>query len=127
VAEPAGVRRQIGFLSSATALYGRLTAEEAVLYFGRLQGMREDRLRERVEVLFRDLGIDEFRTRRCDACSTGMKQRISIARALVHDPAVMIFDEPTLGLDVMAARQVVEFIRKCRDLGKTVLFSTHVM
>jgi sodium transport system ATP-binding protein len=127
VADPSGVRRQIGFLSTATALYGRLTAEEMVLYFGRLQGMEERHLRERVETLFRELGVDEFRKRRCDHCSTGMKQKISIARALVHDPAVMIFDEPTLGLDVMAARQVVTFIRTCREQGKTVVFSTHVM
>jgi len=121
------VRREIGFLSTATALYGRLTAEEMVLYSGRLHGMAEEELRERAEELFRQLGIDSFRDRRCERCSTGMKQRISIARALIHDPPVMIFDEPTLGLDVMAAREIVRFIRDCRDLGKTVLFSTHVM
>lgn len=127
VTASAQVRRQIAFLSTATALYGRLTAEEMVLYFGRLQGMGEERLRERLDQLFRELEIDSFRHRKCEQCSTGMKQRISIARALIHDPAVMIFDEPTLGLDVMAARQVTTFIRSCRDQGKTVLFSTHVM
>ena len=127
VTDSAEVRRQIAFLSTATALYGRLTAEEMVLYVGREQGMGEEEWRERVEKLFRELEIDGFRHRRCDQCSTGMKQRISIARALIHDPAVMIFDEPTLGLDVMAARQVTAFIRACRDSGKTVLFSTHVM
>lgn len=125
--DPGGVRRQIGFLSAATALYGRLTAEEVVLYFGRLQGIEEERLRQRVKELFRDLEIESFQRRRCEKCSTGMKQRISIARAVVHDPAVMIFDEPTLGLDVMAARRIVAFIRSCRDQRKTVIFSTHVM
>lgn len=127
VTEAEAVRRKIGFLSAATALYGRLTAEEMVLYFGRLQGLSEEELRARAERLFRELGIDSFRDRRCERCSTGMKQKVSIARALIHDPPVMIFDEPTLGLDVMTARQIVKFIRECRDLGKTVLFSTHVM
>jgi sodium transport system ATP-binding protein len=71
--------------------------------------------------------MNEFRDRRCDKLSTGMKQKVSIARTLVHDPSVMIFDEPTLGLDVMAARTIVKFIRECRESGKTVVFSTHVM
>src|SRR5207247_5981215 len=68
-----------------------------------------------------------FRDRRCDKLSTGMKQKTSIARTLVHDPPVMIFDEPTLGLDIMTARSIINFIRECRDRGKTVIFSTHVM
>lgn len=127
IEQPAKVRQKIGFLSTATALYGRLTAEEAILYFGRLHGMPEETLRERAAGLLSRLGIDEFRDRRCDRCSTGMKQKISIARALIHDPPVMIFDEPSLGLDVMAARQILRFIRDCRELEKTVLFSTHVM
>jgi sodium transport system ATP-binding protein len=125
--EPEKVRSRIGFLSTATALYGRLTAEEMVLYFGRLHGLEEEELRNRAEILFSRLGMETFRDRRCDRCSTGMKQKISIARALIHDPQVMIFDEPTLGLDVMAAREIVRFIRDCREAGKTVLFSTHVM
>jgi sodium transport system ATP-binding protein len=69
----------------------------------------------------------DFPDRRCDSLSTGMKQKVSIARTLVHDPPVMIFDEPTSGLDVMSARTIVGFIRECREQGKTVLFSTHVM
>lgn len=127
VREPGKVRGQIGFLSTATALYGRLTAAEMVLYFGRLQGLQEEELHTRAESLFSKLGINDFRDCRCERCSTGMKQKISIARALIHNPPVMIFDEPTLGLDVIAARQIVSFIRECRDMGKTVLFSTHVM
>jgi sodium transport system ATP-binding protein len=74
-----------------------------------------------------ELGISEFAEKRCDKLSTGMKQRVSIARTLVHDPSVIILDEPTLGLDVLAARSIVEFIKRCRSLGKTVLFSSHVM
>src|SRR5256885_6159891 len=124
---PEKVRANVGFLSTATALYGRLTARETVEYFGRLNGLNGDKLRRRTEELFALLEINEFADRRCDKLSTGMKQKVSIARTLVHDPPVMIFDEPTLGLDVMAARTIVGFIRECRQRGKTVIFSTHVM
>ena len=125
--EPQQVRASIGFLSTATALYGRLTAQEMVEYFGRLHGMEESSLRRSVDALFARLGMEAFRDRRCDTLSTGMKQKVSIARTLVHDPSVMIFDEPTAGLDVLASRTIVGFIRECREQGKTVLFSTHVM
>jgi sodium transport system ATP-binding protein len=127
VAAPQQVRARVGFLSTATALYDRLTAREFVEYFGRLNGLAENVLRERVDSLFTLLEMQEFRDRRCAKLSTGMKQKVSIARALVHDPAVMIFDEPTLGLDVLTARTIVGFIRDCRARGKTVIFSSHVM
>src|SRR5436189_4786580 len=125
--QPEKVRSNVAFLSTATALYGRLSARETVEYFGRLNGLNSDQLRQRVEELFALLGIHEFAERRCEKLSTGMKQKVSIARTLVHDPLVMIFDEPTLGLDVMAARTIVGFIRDCRVRGKTVIFSSHVM
>jgi sodium transport system ATP-binding protein len=127
VAEPQQVRASIGFLSTATALYGRLTAWEMVAYFGRLHGLAKDALCQRIETIFAMLDMNEFRQRRCDKLSTGMKQKVSIARTLVHDPPVMIFDEPSHGLDVLAARTIVGFIRDCRARGKTVIFSTHVM
>jgi len=127
VREPDEVRRKVGFLSTATALYGRLTANEMVDYFGRLNGMDGQILRARKQELFAMLQMQDFADRRCDKLSTGMKQKVSIARTLIHDPQVMIFDEPTLGLDVMAARTIVQFIRQCRDRGKTVIFSTHIM
>jgi sodium transport system ATP-binding protein len=127
LAEPQKVRASIGFLSTATALYGRLTAREVVEYFGRLHGLRDDALRPRLDALFQALEMNAFRERRCDKLSTGMKQKTSIARTLVHDPPVMIFDEPTLGLDVLTARTVLGFIRECGRRGKTVIFSTHVM
>ena len=84
-------------------------------------------MRRRADTIFKWLEMDGFRDRRCDKLSTGMKQKVSIARTLVHDPPVMIFDEPTSGLDVMTARTIVSFIRECRQQGKTVIFSTHVM
>src|SRR5438876_5263432 len=127
VEQPEKVRAIVGFLSTATALYPRLTAQEMVEYFGRLNGLDEAELKKRVDEIFGRLDMDGFRDRRCDKLSTGMKQKVSIARTLVHDPPVMIFDEPTLGLDVMTARTIVEFIRECRNRGKTVIFSTHVM
>lgn len=127
VRAPESVRAHIGFLSTATALYGRLTAQEMVEYFGRLHGLSRDTLRARVDALFETLDMNEFRDRRCDKLSTGMKQKVSVARTLVHDPPVMIFDEPTHGLDVLVARTLVGFIRDCRARGKTVIFSTHVM
>lgn len=125
--DPQMVRSRVGFLSTATALYGRLSALEMVEYFGRLHGLDEPTLRLRVDGIFERLEMNDFRDRRCDKLSTGMKQKVSIARTLVHDPSVMIFDEPTVGLDVMAARTIAAFIRECRDGGKTVVFSTHVM
>lgn len=121
------VRANVGFLAASTALYGRLTAREMITYFGRLNGLADDVITARITRLADELQMDEFLDRRCDQLSTGMKQKTSIARTLIHDPAVMIFDEPTLGLDVMAARAIVRFVRDCRDRGKTVIYSTHIM
>ena len=127
VDDPQKVRTNVGFLSAATALYPRLTAQEMVEYFGRLNGLDDSTLNKRVDDIFRRLDMDSFRDRRCDKLSTGMKQKTSIARTLIHDPQVMIFDEPTIGLDIMTARTIIGFIRECRERGKTVIFSTHVM
>ena len=127
IEHPEKVRSSVGFLSTATALYPRLTAQEMVEYFGHLNGLDEPTLRRRIDDMFARLEMNDFRDRRCDKLSTGMKQKVSIARTLIHDPPVMIFDEPTSGLDVMIARTIVSFIRECRDRAKTVIFSTHVM
>src|SRR6202048_4486269 len=127
VEAPEQVRANVGFLSTATALYRRLTAQELVEYFGRLNGLSEATLKKRIDDIFTRLDMNSFRDRRCEKLSTGMQQKTSIARTLVHAPPVMIFDEPTLGLDIMAARTITTFIRECRDRGKTVIFSTHIM
>jgi sodium transport system ATP-binding protein len=127
VEQPEKVRACVGFLSTATALYPRLTSREMVEYFGRLNGLDEPTLKKRIDEIFNRLDMNEFRDRRCDKLSTGQKQKTSIARTLVHDPPVMIFDEPTNALDIMTARSIVDFIRECRDRGKTVIFSTHIM
>ena len=127
VADPVKVRAHVGFLAASTALYGGLTAREMIAYFGRLHDMDDAAIAARLRFLADELDMHEFLDRRCDKFSTGMKQKTSIARTLIHDPAVMIFDEPTLGLDVMTARAIVRFVRQCRDRGRTVIYSTHVM
>jgi sodium transport system ATP-binding protein len=127
VDDPEKVRASIGFLSTGTALYPRLSSQELVEYFGRLNGLNEATLKKRVDDIFDRLDMNEFRDRRCDKLSTGMKQKTSIARTLVHDPPVMIFDEPTTGLDVMTARTIINFISECRERGKAIIFSTHIM
>jgi sodium transport system ATP-binding protein len=121
------VRANVGFLAASTALYGRLTARETLAYFGRLNSISDADIAVRTRRLADELDMHEFLDRRCDKFSTGMKQKTSIARTLIHDPAVMIFDEPTLGLDIMAARTIVQFVRECRGRGKTVIYSTHIM
>ncbi|MET0261736.1 MAG: ATP-binding cassette domain-containing protein [Rariglobus sp.] len=124
---PEKVRASVGFLAASTALYGRLTARETIAYFGRLHGLDDARIAARTTQLAEELGMAEFLDRRVDTFSTGMKQKTSIARTLVHDPEVLILDEPTLGLDVMAARGIVRFVRECKARGKTVIYSTHIM
>jgi sodium transport system ATP-binding protein len=121
------VRQHIGFLSANTAIYDRMTAWELVEYFGRLYGLEGERLRARMEEVFAELQMNDFRDVLGAKMSTGMRQKVSIARATVHDPPILIFDEPTLGLDVLVARAVLENIRRLRDQGKCVVFSTHIM
>ena len=125
--QPEKVKEKIGFLSSDTGLYHRLTAEETVSYFGKLNGMEEGKLKRRMDEIFDRFGINEFRKRRVDKLSTGMRQKISIARAFINDPEVLILDEPTIGLDVVTSRTIIQFIRESKQANRCVLFSTHVM
>jgi len=127
VKEPEQVRAHIGFMSANTGIYDRMTAWELVEYFGRLYQMPKDRLRERMETIFAWLQMNDFRDVLGSKMSTGMKQKVSIARTIVHDPPVLIFDEPTSGLDVLVARVVLRKIAELRDQGKTIIFSTHSM
>ncbi|UCH95906.1 MAG: ATP-binding cassette domain-containing protein [Candidatus Aminicenantes bacterium] len=127
VKEPEKVRGKIGFLTGSTALYQRLTPNEIVKYYADLHGMDKEKFTKRKKELFKLLGIDEFANRRIGKLSSGMKQKTSIARTMIHDPEVVIFDEPTVGLDVITARNIIELIRNCREEGKTVIFSTHIM
>lgn len=125
--QPEKVRASIGFMSTSTALYGRLTSKEVIEYFGGLYGLEGQRLRERVAYVTEKLALHEFADRLCDKLSTGQKQRVNIARTILHDPQVLFFDEPTAGLDVVTSQSVMEFIEEARDHGKTIVFSTHIM
>src|SRR5438874_5131708 len=125
--QPGQVRQHIGFMSANTAIYDRMSAWEMVAYFGRLYGMAEERLRQRLDEVFTTLQMNDFRDTLGAKMSTGMRQKVSIARAIVHDPPVLIFDEPTAGLDILVARAVLENIERLRAAGKCILFSTHIM
>jgi sodium transport system ATP-binding protein len=121
------VRRQIGFMSANTAGYDRMTAWEMVEFFGRLYGLEDEFLRSRMEELFARLKMNDIRDVLGSKMSTGMKQKVSIARAIVHDPPVLIFDEATSGLDVLVARALLQTVAELRDHGKCIVFSTHIM
>jgi sodium transport system ATP-binding protein len=125
--EPECVRQRIGYLTGSAGLYERLTAREMVQYFGELYGLAPIEIEHRREEIFDTLEMHDFADRRCDKLSTGQKQRVAIARSILHRPPVIFFDEPTSGLDVIASRAIVRFIRHCRDEGRTVLLSTHLM
>jgi sodium transport system ATP-binding protein len=126
--QPMEVRRRIGLLFGGdVGLYARLTARENIAYFGRLYGMPEQHLTERIEQLSRMLDMEEFLDRRVGPFSRGMKQKVAIARALVHDPEIILLDEPTTGLDVSAATVFRRLILDLREAGKTILFSSHNM
>ncbi len=124
---PEIVRSKIGFLTGSTNLYNRLNPSEVVEYFGNLHSMSKAELARRKDMLFTQLGIHEFSKKRIAQMSTGMKQKVSIARSMIHNPDVVIFDEPTSGLDVITANSIIELIRQCKEEGKTVIFSSHIM
>jgi sodium transport system ATP-binding protein len=125
--QPTRVRQRIGFVSTNTAVYDRMTAVEMVQYFGQLHGLSGSVLDERMESLFARLQMNEIRDVLGAKMSTGMRQKVSIARALIHDPPVIIFDEATVGLDVLVARSLLNTIAELRDQGKCIVFSTHIM
>lgn len=125
--QPDLVRHQIGYISASTAVYDRMTAWEMGEYFGKLHGMPAELLRERMEQIFTRLGMNEMRQVLGGKMSTGMKQKTSIARALIHDPPVLIFDEATNGLDVLVARSLIDTVAELRDQGKCIIFSSHIM
>jgi sodium transport system ATP-binding protein len=122
---PIVARQKIGFLSGSTGLYGRLTGRENIRYFAQLHGMSESDTSQRIEELADLLDMQSFLDRRSENFSTGMKQKVSIARAVVHRPEVVILDEPTTGLDIMATQTVLDFIRGLKAQSIPVIFSTH--
>ncbi len=127
VREPLAVRARIGSLSDARGLYARLTARENIAYYGELRGIARPRIAESIARLAALLELEPLLDRRTDGFSQGERMKVAIARALVHDPPNVILDEPTNGLDVMTTRSLREAVRRLREAGKCVLFSSHVM
>ncbi len=127
VKEPAAVRRSLGFFSASTALYPRLTPRETLDFFARINGYPADRVKARVEELIERIGLQSYANTRVDQLSSGMKQKVSIARTVAHDPPVLIFDEPTVGLDVLNALEFHDVLREFRTQGKSIILSTHIM
>ena len=125
--EPTEVRRNIGFLTGTTGLYQRLTPNELIRYFADLNGVENSVFKQRKDELFTLLNMHDFANKRIGAFSTGMKQKVSIARTMIHDPQVVVFDEPTSGLDVITASNIIDLIKNCKTQGKTVIFSSHIM
>ena len=121
------VRRNLGFYSASTALYPRLTARETIEFFARINQYPSEKVAERVDYLITRFGISKYANARIDKLSSGMKQKVSIARTVAHDPPLLIFDEPTVGLDVLNALEMQDVIKEFRSQGKTILFSTHIM
>lgn len=128
VKHASAVRRKIGILfGGETGLYDRLTARENIAYFGQLNDMPNDLLKKRIDELTETFQMQEFIDKRVAQFSKGMKQKVAIARSIVHNPDIMLFDEPTSGLDVSAARVIHNFIIECNRQYKTILFSSHSM
>ena len=127
IKDPRQVRKQLGFVSADTGLYDRLTPREILTYFGKLSKYPTSKLKERIEEIAGLLQMEAFLDSRCEKLSTGMRQKVSIARAIVHDPPVIIMDEPTTGLDVLTSQVLHRFVIQCKEAGKCVVFSSHIM
>ncbi|WP_417265428.1 ABC transporter ATP-binding protein [Brumimicrobium sp.] len=125
--QPNDAKKVIGFLTGSTGLYERLTANEIIAYFAKLYGVSDADYEQRKEHLYTLLGMHDFQDQRIGRLSTGMKQKVSIARTMIHDPDVVVFDEPTSGLDVITAENIIKLISDCKTQGKTVIFSSHIM
>jgi sodium transport system ATP-binding protein len=126
-ASPERVRASLGFFSASTALYPKLTPRETLRFFASVNRYPQEQVEARVDALILRFGLEKYADSRVEKLSTGMKQKVSIARTVVHDPPVLIFDEPTVGLDVLNALELREIIAALREEGKAILFSTHIM
>lgn len=125
--EPDKVRKSVGFLTGETKLYDRLTARETLFYFGRLYNIPDGKNKGRIEEIASMLELKDALNKRVSTLSDGMKQKVSIGRATIHNPKVLVLDEPLTGLDILARRSITDFIKSSKEQGKSVIFSTHVM
>jgi sodium transport system ATP-binding protein len=124
---PQEVRKRVGVVTADIGVYPRLTARENIAYFAQLSGVPDWELKHRVDLVVERLDVGSFANQKAESLSSGQKQKLAIARAIVHDPQVLMFDEPTSNLDVLASREVREFMVESKGRGKCVIFSTHVM
>ncbi|MGM0509468.1 MAG: ABC transporter ATP-binding protein [Fusobacteriota bacterium] len=124
---PDGVKRSIGFLSGNTKLYKKLNPIEIMNFFGNLYDLDKKDLEERINMCLDMLNMHDFKDRTIEKLSTGQVQKVSIARCMIHDPDIYILDEPTLGLDILTSKTIIDFIRRKKEEGKTIIFSTHYM
>ena len=127
VAHSVAAKGALGFLSGSAGLYKRLSVYEVLSYFGELYGVSSDRVDKQITSLASQLELTDIIDQRCGTLSTGQRQRVALARCCVHDPPALMLDEPTASLDVLASRFVADTIRKWRDQGKAILFSTHYL
>jgi len=125
--DPAGARERLGFCTGATGIYERLTPREMIRYFGRLYGRGPEEVERRVDELVALFGLGPWADTPCGRLSAGNRQKVSLARTIVHDPPVLVFDEPTTSLDILVARTVTEFVAERRAQGRTIILSTHIM
>ncbi|NBS33812.1 MAG: ATP-binding cassette domain-containing protein, partial [Planctomycetia bacterium] len=125
IADPVGVRRSLGYVSATTGVPDRLTARELLTSFGRLNGLTDTEVTERVDWLIATLGLAGYADRPAGRLSSGQRQRISLGRALVHDPPALVLDEPTNALDVVGSRDLLDTLERLRDNGHAILLSTH--
>ena len=124
---PDAAKAELGFLTGSTGLYGRLSAREVLTFFGKAYGLERREIAARIEHLSAQIGLAGLLDRRCEGLSTGERQRVSLARAVIHDPPVLVLDEPTNGLDVLASRFLRDLVKSERAQGKAIIFSTHYL
>ena len=127
ITDDIAIKKQIGYLSENTKLYKRLSPREMLAMLGDIYDMSEEETKGKIEEIIEVMDMADFVDNRIERLSTGQKQRVSIARCLLHSPKVYIFDEPTLGLDIISSKSIVEFMKTEREAGKSVLYSTHYM
>ena len=124
---PQDVRRRVGVVTAEIGVYPRLSARENITYFAQLSEVADGDLRRRVDAVIERLDMSSFARQRAESLSSGQKQKVAIARAIVHDPPVLMFDEPTSNLDVLASKEIRDFMVESKGRGKCVIFSTHVL
>ena len=127
LSDPIEIKKNIGYLSENTKLYGRFSIREILNILGKVYKMEDSEIENRIHEIFNLMNLQDFGDNRIEKLSTGQKQRASIARCLIHNPDIYIFDEPTLGLDILSSETIINFMKGEKKRGKSVIYSTHYM